>query len=66
MIYQEAYYSNEADVPEQAREYAGREFKLESSTIPWLPDFDPKGDLSSDVRTQDSPSLSILRGRGSG
>ena len=47
MIYQEAYYSNEIDVPEQAREYAGREFKLESSTVPWLPDFDPKGNSAA-------------------
>jgi DNA polymerase zeta len=43
MIYQEAYYSNEDDVPELAREYAGREFKLESVTVPYLPDFDPTG-----------------------
>ncbi|EXJ82232.1 DNA polymerase zeta subunit [Capronia epimyces CBS 606.96] len=43
VIYQEAFYSNENDVPEQAREYAGREFKLESTTVPHLPDFDPSG-----------------------
>jgi DNA polymerase zeta len=43
VIYQEAYYSNEDDVPDQAREYAGREFKLESATVPYLPDFDPTG-----------------------
>lgn len=43
VIYQEAYYSNETDVPDQAREYAGREFKLESATVPYLPDFDPTG-----------------------
>ena len=43
MIYQEAYYSNEEDVPDQAREYAGREFKLESATVPFLPEFDPTG-----------------------
>ena len=43
VIYQEAYYSNEKDVPEQAREYAGREFKLESTTVPYLPDFDASG-----------------------
>ncbi|KPI43322.1 DNA polymerase zeta catalytic subunit [Cyphellophora attinorum] len=42
-IYQEAFYSDEADVPDQAREYAGREFKLESGTIPYLPEFDPTG-----------------------
>lgn len=43
VIYQEAYYSNEEDVPELAREYAGREFKLESATVPYLPDFDSSG-----------------------
>lgn len=43
VIYQEAYYSNEEDVPELAREYAGREFKLESATVPFLPEFDSSG-----------------------
>ncbi|KAK5053164.1 hypothetical protein LTR84_002138 [Exophiala bonariae] len=43
VIYQDAYYSNEEDVPELARQYAGREFKLESTTVPFLPDFDPSG-----------------------
>lgn len=43
VIYQNAYYSREADVPERAREWAGREFKLESLTIPYLPEFDPAG-----------------------
>ena len=41
MIYTDAYYSDERDVPERAREYAGKEFKLESATVPYLPDFDP-------------------------
>jgi DNA polymerase zeta len=43
VIYQDAYYSNESDVPERAREWAGREFKLESLTVPYLPDFDATG-----------------------
>ncbi|OAL24960.1 hypothetical protein AYO20_10563 [Fonsecaea nubica] len=43
VIYQEAYYSQEEDVPGQSREYAGREFKLESATVPYLPDFDASG-----------------------
>ena len=42
-IYQDAFYSDETDVPQRAREWAGREFKLESSTVPYLPDFDPTG-----------------------
>ncbi|KAF2839045.1 hypothetical protein M501DRAFT_1057352 [Patellaria atrata CBS 101060] len=41
VIYQDAYYADENDVPDKPREYAGREFKLESSTLPFLPDFDP-------------------------
>jgi DNA polymerase zeta len=43
VIYQDAFYSNERDVPERAREWAGREFKLESLTVPFLPEFDPTG-----------------------
>jgi DNA polymerase zeta len=43
VIYQDAYYSKESDVPERAREYAGREFKLESLTVPFLADFDATG-----------------------
>ncbi|KAF4980271.1 hypothetical protein FZEAL_3683 [Fusarium zealandicum] len=40
-IYQDAHYSKEEDVPGRTREYAGREFRLEGSTLPFLPDFDP-------------------------
>jgi DNA polymerase zeta len=40
-VYQKAFYSDEADVPERPREYGGREFRLESNTIHYLPDFDP-------------------------
>lgn len=43
VIFQNAYYSNEKDVPDRPREYAGREFKLQSTTIPYLPSFDPSG-----------------------
>ena len=43
IIYQDAYYSNEKDVPERAREYAGKEFKLGSGTVPYLVNFDPSG-----------------------
>ena len=53
-IYQDAYYSNEKDVPHRPREYAGREFKLQSTTVPFLPDFDPSGDGSSTLRVQKS------------
>ena len=42
-IHQDAHYSDEHDVPERPREYAGKEFKLEGVTIPFLPEFDPTG-----------------------
>lgn len=41
IIYQKAHYSNEMDVPERSRHYAGREFRLESDALHYLPDFDP-------------------------
>ncbi|PGH26674.1 hypothetical protein AJ80_01620 [Polytolypa hystricis UAMH7299] len=41
MIYRSPYYSNDEDVPDRAWEYAGREFKLESDTVSFLPPFDP-------------------------
>ena len=44
VIYQNAHYRDEKDIPERAREYAGREFKIEGVTVPYLPDFDPTGD----------------------
>jgi DNA polymerase zeta len=43
VLYQSAYYSNEIDVPERPREYAGQEFRLESRTLPFLPPFDKDG-----------------------
>jgi DNA polymerase zeta len=43
VIYRDAYYSNQEDVPDRPRDYAGKEFKLESTTVPYLPDFDPSG-----------------------
>lgn len=43
IIFQDPYYSDEKDVPERPREYAGREFKIGSSTVSYLPDFDLTG-----------------------
>ncbi|KAF4119849.1 DNA polymerase zeta [Geosmithia morbida] len=43
VIYRDAFYSVEKDVPPQPREYAGREFRLEGNTAPFLPPFDPSG-----------------------
>lgn len=42
-IYQHPYYSKEKDVNGRAREYAGREYRLESNTVPFLPPFDLAG-----------------------
>ncbi|KAI9819216.1 MAG: DNA polymerase zeta [Pycnora praestabilis] len=58
-IYQDAFYGDEKDVPERAREYAGREFRLESSTVPYLPDFDSTG--TSDVNAGDRQGIVIDR-----
>jgi DNA polymerase zeta len=55
IIYQDAYYSNEKDVPDRAREYAGREFKLQSTTLPYLPPFDPSGTSLANIG--EHPSL---------
>ena len=49
VIYQDPYYGDERDVPERAREYAGREFKLGSNTVPYLPNFDPTGTSSATI-----------------
>ena len=43
VLYQDAYYSNERDIPERPREYAGKQFKLGSVSVPYLPDFDASG-----------------------
>jgi DNA polymerase zeta len=43
VIYQDAFYSHEKDVPPRTREYAGREFRLEGTSLPFLPDFDATG-----------------------
>jgi DNA polymerase elongation subunit (family B) len=43
IIYQDPFYSRDKDVPPRSREYAGREFRLEGKSIPYLPDFDPTG-----------------------
>jgi DNA polymerase zeta len=61
VIYQDAYYSNELDVPDRAREWAGREFILESLTVPFLPEFDPSG--TSDATFGQKPGTVIDRSK---
>ena len=42
-IYPGAHYGNDDDVPLHDREYAGREFRLEGTSVPFLPNFFPNG-----------------------
>ncbi len=62
ILYQEAYYSDEKDVPPRPREYAGREFWLRSNTVPYLPDFDPL-DGSAAERQQSRPKAQDISGK---
>jgi DNA polymerase zeta len=57
VVYQKAYYSDEADVPERPREYGGREFRLESNTIHYLPDFEPTADAPAMFGEQSPTTL---------
>ncbi|KAE8354241.1 hypothetical protein BDV28DRAFT_156340 [Aspergillus coremiiformis] len=43
VIYKKAHYSDEDDVPDRPRDYAGREFRLQGDGIHYLPNFDPSG-----------------------
>ena len=43
VLYRDAFYSDDKDVPDHSREYAGKEFKLESTALPFLPEFNPTG-----------------------
>lgn len=57
VIYPKAHYSDEKDIPERPREYAGREFRLEGSSIHYLPDFDPSGMSSAIFGEQNAISI---------
>ena len=58
-IYDKAHYSDQGDVPDRPRDYAGREFRLQGSGIHYLPDFDPTGRSPAMLGEQ----TSILRDR---
>ncbi|KAJ5459841.1 DNA polymerase zeta catalytic subunit [Penicillium daleae] len=60
VVYQKAFYSDDVDVPERPRLYAGREFRLESDTIHFLPDFDPSGNIPG-IFGEHQPSTLIDR-----
>ncbi|RKF64936.1 DNA polymerase zeta catalytic subunit [Erysiphe neolycopersici] len=60
--YQNAFYSNELDVPERTREWAGREFKLDSLSVTFLPEFSPLGIWDQRFKgTEDSISYRLNR-----
>ncbi|PNY26250.1 DNA polymerase [Tolypocladium capitatum] len=59
VIYQDAFYSEEKDVPERNREYAGREYRLDSNTVPFLPQFDPTGSSPAASGVVQAPILGI-------
>jgi DNA polymerase zeta len=55
VIYTKAHYSDEDDVPDRPRDYAGREFRLQGSGLQYLPDFDPSGRSSAMLGEQAAP-----------
>ena len=59
VLYQEAYFSDERDVPSRTREYAGRGFRLASNTLPYLPDFDPEGHSGATVGAANLPAHNV-------
>ncbi|KAF1966944.1 DNA polymeras-like protein zeta catalytic subunit [Bimuria novae-zelandiae CBS 107.79] len=59
VLYQDAYYSEETDVPERPREYAGHEYVLQSTTIPYLPAFDPSS--VSQIQCEDDAVAAVER-----
>ncbi|KAM3421207.1 DNA polymerase [Cercospora zeina] len=65
VVYQDAYYSNEKDVPERVREYGGREFRLESTTLPYMPLFEKDGSVGQPERVGKGVArLALHRRRG--
>lgn len=62
VIYRDAFYSQDEDVPRRPREYAGKEYRLGSDTLPYLPDFDPKGESPATygIKPEQGPDLAGL------
>ncbi|KAH6855272.1 hypothetical protein B0I37DRAFT_321731, partial [Chaetomium sp. MPI-CAGE-AT-0009] len=62
VIYQDAFYSKDDDVPPRPREYAGREYRLDGNTLPYLPDFDATGQSPATfgVKPDLAPDLSEM------
>ncbi|KAK4174986.1 putative DNA polymerase zeta catalytic subunit [Triangularia setosa] len=62
VIYQAAFYSQDKDVPPRPREYAGKSYRLVSNTLPYLPDFDTKGESPATygVKPEQGPDLAEM------
>ncbi|KAL2260191.1 hypothetical protein VTK26DRAFT_5878 [Humicola hyalothermophila] len=62
VIYQDAYYSNDNDVPPRPREYAGREYRIDGNSVPYLPDFDATGQSQAalGVKPESGPNLAEM------
>lgn len=59
VVYQKAFYSDDSDVPERSREYAGRDFRLVSNSIRYLPEFDRRG-RNMHMYTENLPPIPSL------
>ncbi|KAL2017597.1 hypothetical protein VTK56DRAFT_1917 [Thermocarpiscus australiensis] len=62
VIYQDAFYSDDNDVPPRPREYAGKEYRLDGNTTPYLPDFDATGQSPATfgIKPELGPDLSEM------
>jgi len=54
VIYQDAFYGDEKDVPPRPKEYAGKEFCLKSNALPYLPKFNPDSVIGIDPYAPES------------
>ncbi|KAH9883644.1 DNA polymerase family B [Xylariomycetidae sp. FL2044] len=61
IIYQDAYYSKDNDVPLRIREYAGQIFRLEGNTLPYLPEFDHSGESPATFGIKSDIHVDIMR-----
>ncbi|KAL2121902.1 hypothetical protein VTJ04DRAFT_2357 [Mycothermus thermophilus] len=62
IIYQDAFYSKDEDVPPRPREYAGKEFRLDGNSVPYLPPFDPTGQSPATfgAKAEQGPDLAAM------
>jgi len=62
VIYQDAFYSDDKDVPPRPKEYAGKEFRLTGNSLPYLPEFDATGQSPATfgVKPEGAPDLADM------